>query len=178
MTIFRRIRTFLSGLLMMIAAVLFVIIPGDDKYMIIIGIIAVGLAFKALNDIIFYFVMARHMVGGKMILFQGVVVLDFAILAASMSHVPKIYILLYLAGIHAFSGVVETLRAMEARRAVDGPWKMKFSHGIVNLVLATACLIFIRQSNTALIIYSLGLMYSAVVRLFDAFGKTAFVVVY
>ena len=55
--------------------------------------------------------------------------------------------------------------------------KQEFSHGIVNLVLALACLVFIRRSHTALIIYSLGLMYSAVVRLFDAFGKTAFVVI-
>ncbi|MCR5830559.1 MAG: hypothetical protein K6G67_00265 [Lachnospiraceae bacterium] len=177
MTIFRRIRTFLSGLLMMIAAVLFVIIPGDDKYMIIIGIIAVGLAFKALNDIIFYFVMARHMVGGKMILFQGVVVLDFAILAASMSHVPKIYILLYLAGIHAFSGVVETLRAMEARRTVEGPWRMKLGHGIVNFLLALACIIFIRRIDTAVLIYSLGLIYSAVIRMIGAFRRTTFIVI-
>ena len=112
-----------------------------------------------------------------MILIQGVIIFDFAIITGSLADVPKIYILLYLIGIHAFSGVVEILRAMEARRTVDGPWKIKFSHGIVNLILATACLIFIRQSNTALIIYSLGLMYSAVVRLFDAFGKKAFVVI-
>ena len=177
MTIFQRIRTFLSGLLMMIAAVLFVILPGDDKYMVIIGIIAVGLAFKALNDIIFYFVMARHMVGGKMILFQGVVVLDFAILAASMSHVPKIYILLYLAGIHAFSGVVETLRAMEARRTVEGPWRMKLGHGIVNFLLALACIIFIRRIDTAVLIYSLGLIYSAVIRMIGAFRRTTFIVI-
>lgn len=177
MTIFRRIRTLLSGLLMMIAAVLIVIIPGDDKYMIIIGIIAVGLAFKALNDIIFYFVMARHMVGGKMILFQGVVVLDFALLAASMSHVPKIYILLYLAGIHAFSGVVETLRAMEARRTVEGPWRMKLGHGIVNFLLALACIIFIRRIDTAVLIYSLGLIYSAVIRMIGAFRRTTFIVI-
>ena len=177
MTIFRRIRNFLLGLLMMIAAVLFVSMPGDDKYMIIIGILAVGLAFKALNDIIFYFVMARHMVGGKMILFQGVVVLDFAILTASMSHVPKIYILLYLAGIHAFSGVVETLRAMEARRTVEGPWRMKLGHGIVNFLLALACIIFIRQINTAVLIYSLGLIYSAVIRMIGAFRRTTFIVI-
>lgn len=112
-----------------------------------------------------------------MILIQGVIIFDFAIITGSLADVPKIYILLYLIGIHAFSGVVEILRAMEARRTVAGPWKMKFSHGVVNFILAIACLIFIRQSNTALIIYSLGLMYSAVVRLFDAFGKTAFVVV-
>ena len=159
-------------------ALFFILFPSDKAYMIVVAILTFGLAVAGIKDIMFYFSMAKHMVGGKMILIQGVIILDFAIITGSLANVPKIYILLYLIAVHAFSGVVEVLRAMEARRAVDGPWKMKFSHGIVNLILALACLIFIRQSNTALIIYSLGLMYSAVVRLFDAFGKTAFVVVY
>ena len=85
--------------------------------------------------------------------------------------------LLYLIAIHAFSGAVEILRAMEARRTVDGPWKVKFSHGIVNILLALSCLIFIKQTNTALIIYSAGLAYSAVIRIISALRKTAFVVI-
>ena len=164
-------------MIMFTVALFFILFPSDKAYMIVVFILSLGLAIAGIKDIAFYFTMAKHMVGGKMILIQGVIILDFAIITGSLANVPKIYILLYLIGVHAFSGVVEVLRAMEARRAVDGPWKMKFSHGVVNFILAIACLIFIRQSNTALIIYSLGLMYSAVVRLFDAFGKTAFVVI-
>ena len=177
MTAFQRIKKILFSFLMFSVALFFILFPSDKAYMIVVSILTFGLAVAGIKDIMFYFSMARHMVGGKMILIQGVIILDFAIITGSLANVPKIYILLYLIGVHAFSGVVEVLRAMEARRAVDGPWKMKFSHGIVNLILALACLIFIRQSNTALIIYSLGLMYSAVVRLFDAFGKTTFVVI-
>ncbi len=177
MTAFQRIKKILFSFLMFSVALFFILFPSDKAYMIVVAILTFGLAVAGIKDIMFYFSMARHMVGGKMILIQGVIILDFAIITGSLANVPKIYILLYLIGVHAFSGVVEVLRAMEARRAVDGPWKMKFSHGIVNLILALACLIFIRQSNTALIIYSLGLMYSAVVRLFDAFGKTTFVVI-
>ena len=162
---------------MFAVAVFFIFKPSDKAYMIVVAILSIGLAVAGIKDIIFYFTMARYMVGGKMILIQGVIIFDFAIITGSLANVPKIYIILYLIGIHAFSGVVEILRAREARKAVDGPWKMKFFHGTVNLILAIACLIFIRQSNTALIIYSMGLMYSAVVRLFDAFGKTAFVVI-
>ena len=177
MTAFQRIKKILFSFLMFSVALFFILFPSDKAYMIVVAILTFGLAVAGIKDIMFYFSMAKHMVGGKMILIQGVIILDFAIITGSLANVPKIYILLYLIGVHAFSGVVEVLRAMEARRAVDGPWKMKFSHGIVNLILALACLIFIRQSNTALIIYSLGLMYSAVVRLFDAFGKTTFVVI-
>ena len=176
MTVYQRIKKILFSLCMLAAALFFILNPSDDSYQIVVGILSIGLAIAGIKDIVFYFTMARHMVGGKMILIQGVIIFDFAMITGSLADVPKIYILMYLIGIHAFSGVVEILRAMEARRTVDGPWKIKFSHGIVNIILAIACLIFIRQSNTALIIYSLGLMYSAVVRLFDAFGRTAFVV--
>jgi uncharacterized membrane protein HdeD (DUF308 family) len=162
---------------MFAVALFFIINPSDEAYSVVVAILSIGLAIAGIKDIVFYFTMARHMVGGKMILIQGVIIFDFAIITGSLANVPKIYILLYLIGVHAFSGVIEIMRAMEARRTVDGPWKIKFSHGIVNLILAIACLIFIRQSNTALIIYSLGLMYSAVVRLFDAFRKKAFVVI-
>ena len=177
MTLFQRIKKILLSMIMFTVALFFILFPSDKAYMIVVFILSLGLAIAGIKDIAFYFTMAKHMVGGKMILIQGVIILDFAIITGSLANVPKIYILLYLIGVHAFSGVVEFLRAMEARRAVDGPWKMKFSHGVVNFILAIACLIFIRQSNTALIIYSLGLMYSSVVRLFDAFGKTAFVVI-
>ncbi len=177
MTVYQRIKKILFSLCMFAVALFFIINPSDEAYSVVVAILSIGLAIAGIKDIIFYFVMARHMVEGKMILIQGVIIFDFAIITGSLTDVPKIYILLYLIGVHAFSGVIEIMRAMEARRTVDGPWKIKFSHGIVNLILAIACLIFIRQSNTALIIYSLGLLYSAVVRLFDAFRKKAFVVI-
>ena len=177
MTVFQRIRSILLGLVMIGIAIALIDDTSDQKYMVIISIVALGLALQGLKDIIFYFTMAKHMVGGKMILFQGVVVLDFALLTASLTDVPRIYILLYLVGIHAFSGVIETMRAMEARRTVAGPWKLKLSHGIINFALALSCLIFIKNTNTAVMIYSIGLIYSAVIRIITAFRKTAFVVI-
>ena len=177
MTVFQRIRGVFVGVLMLVFAVILIVNPSDDIYMLLIIILALGLAISGIKDIIFYFTMARHMVGGKMILVQGVIVLDFAMLTGSLSDVPKFYVLLYLIGVHAFSGVVETLRALESKRTVDGPWKLKLSHGIVNFLLAAACLIFIRHADTALIIYGIGLMYSAVIRIITAFRKTAFMVI-
>ena len=66
---------------------------------------------------------------------------------------------------------------MEARKTVDGPWKLKFSHGVINIALALSCLVFIRHSKTALIIYSIGLAYSAAIRILSAFRRTAFIVI-
>ncbi len=177
MTGLQRIRKVLFGIGMLLVAAVLLSDPSEEAYMIIILILALDLMIIGIRNILFYFVMAKHMVGGKMILIQGVIILDFAMITGSLADVPKIYILLYLIGIHAFSGVVEVLRAMEAKRTVEGPWKLKMSHGLINFALALACLVFIRKANTALMIYSLGLIYSAVIRIVGAFRKTTFVLI-
>ncbi len=177
MSVTQRIKRILLGLMMLLAAIAFLVLPEDGTYSIIIALLALGLAIRGIKDIAFYFTMARHMVGGKMILFQGVVVLDFALFTGSLHDVPKIYILLYLVGIHAFSGAIEILRALEAKRTVGGPWKMKMGHGLINLGLALTCLIFLHSTSTAVIIYSIGLLYSAIVRIISGFRRTAFVVI-
>jgi hypothetical protein len=66
---------------------------------------------------------------------------------------------------------------MEARKKVAGPWKLKLGHGIINFLLALACVVFIKQTNTALIIYCIGLINSAVIQIISAFRRTAFVVI-
>ena len=172
---FQRIKGVLAGLVMLAVAALLIAYPYDGKYMIIVGILSLGLTIGGIKNIIFYFRMARHMVGGKLILVQGVIILDLAFLTGSLTTVPRVYILLYLIVMHAFYGIIEVLRAMESKRAVEGPWKLKFGHGLVNFTLSLACLVFIRYPNTAVIIYSLGLIYSAVIRIISSFRRTTFI---
>ena len=177
MNVIQRIKKILFALVMIAAAVVFIIAPPEYSLVIIVAILSLGFAAKSIMDIIFYFRMARHMVGGKLILFKGVLMLDLALLSLSLYNIPTIFILLYLIGIYAFSGVIDILRALESRKAVEGPWKLKFSHGLVNIALAVVCLIFINSMLFAVLIYSAGLIYSAVMRIISAFRKTAFVVI-
>ena len=177
MTLFQRMTNVLIGILMLAVAIFFIVDPSDDAYIFVLAVLTTGLTIQAMKDIIFFFTLARHMVGGKMILLKGVILLDFALFTGSMSDVPKIYILLYLIAIHAFSGAVEVLRAMEARRAVSGPWKMKFTHGIIDFFLALSCLLFIKHPYTALIIFSIGLIYSGLMRIAGAFRRTTFMLI-
>ena len=71
---FQRIRGVLIGLVMLIAAFAFIAYPSEDVYITIVTILALGLAIAGIRDIIFYFRMARHMIGGKMILIQGAII--------------------------------------------------------------------------------------------------------
>ena len=96
MTLFQRIKKILFALLMIVVAVMLLALPDEDGLDVVLFILMLGFAIKGIKDIIFYFTMARHMVGGKMILFQGVVVLDFAMFTGSLTDVPRIYVMVYL----------------------------------------------------------------------------------
>ena len=176
MNVFQRFKSAFIGIALLLAAGLIMHL-GEDAYIFVILGLAVAFIAKALKDIIFYFRMARHMVGGKMILFKGVIILDFALYTSSLMDASKLFMLLYLIVIYAFSGVIEILRAMEAKSTVDGPWKMKFCHGVINILIALSCLFFIRQMQIALIIYCIGLIYSAVIWIISAFRKTTFILI-
>ena len=97
----------------------------DEKaYPVIVGVYATALEFMGIRLIWYYFTMARHMVGGRSILYRGVLFVDFGVFTGSLALVPHIYVLLYLAGTLAFSAVVDLLRAKEAK-GIDSPWKLK-----------------------------------------------------
>ena len=174
---FQRIKEAGIGLLMVMAAVMLMVNPGDYAYAVVVWILTLGLAITGIRNIVFYFTMAKHMVGGKTMLIQGVILLDFGLITASLTDVPRIYILLYLIGVHAFWGVILVLRALESKKAVEGPWKLKLSHGLVNFLLAIACVVFISRQDTAIIIFGAGLIYSAVMRIITAFRRTAFILI-
>ena len=94
MTLFQRIKRVLFSVCMFAAALFFILNPSDEAYMAVVSILSIGLAVTGIKDIVYYFTMAKHMVGGKIILIQGVIILDFAIVTGSLTNVPKIFILM------------------------------------------------------------------------------------
>ena len=174
MTNIKRLMEVLSGLIMILFGVLLFYSP-ESAYLIVVSTLSLTFAAIGLRNLFYYFTMARYMVNGRLILYKGIILLDFGLLTASFIDVPRIYLILYLAIIHAFSGAVEILRAMEARRYGARSWKLKFSHGIINLSLAICCLAFIKMTNLAIYIYAAGLIYSAIIRIITAFRRTTLV---
>ena len=115
MTSVQRVKKVLAGILMLVCCFALVTDPETGFYFVAL-ILSVSLFLYAARSLIYYFTMARHMVGGKSILFRGIIVLDLAVFTFSMVDDPKLYIILYLLGIHAFAGLMGILRALEARR--------------------------------------------------------------
>ena len=151
--------------------------PEDGFYLVAL-ILSVSLFLYAVRCILFYFAMSRHMVGGKSMLFQGIIVLDLAVFTVSMVDDPKYFIILYLLGIHAFAGLVGILRALEARRFQSPSWRRNMLSGAVNLIIAVLAVIaglFLPDTRDLVYLYAGCLFYSACAQIASAFRKTAIV---
>ena len=170
----QRVLNLLMGMFMMFMAFVLVCIP-EDGYELIIAALSIGLVCGGIRSLYFYFTMARHMVGGKRLLYRGVIVLDFGLFTASLSYIPHFYILLYLLGIHMFSGAMDIWSALDAKKLGSDHWRLKLSRGVIDVVIGILCLVFIRQRDTAVYIYCAGLVYNGIMRVLASLRRTAMV---
>lgn len=170
-----RIRNVFIGILMILLSFIMLWLEPEQSFLIAALILSPALLIKGIGLLIYYFTMARHMVGGKIQLYVGLIVLDFGMFTLTLTNIPHLYLILYMLGTHAFGGVINILRAREAKRNGASSWKLKASQGVVNLVVAVLCLFSLGSTRLLVVIYCLGLLYSAVVRIITAFRKTAIV---
>ena len=170
MTIWQRLRKILWGILMILIG-LSLIVFGEEAYMVIIGIFSLTLEIMGLRMLWFYFRMARHMVGGRNILFRGILFFDFGVFTGSLAWVPRMYVLMYLAGTLIFSGVVDLLNARQAR-AIESSWKLKTFQGGCKEVIAAGCLVFMRSGARVVYIYAIGFIFSAIMNIINSFRRT------
>lgn len=162
---------------MILGAVLMAAYP-DRGYLVFTAVLGISLLIGGIRTLIYYFTMARHMVGGKTILYKAVILLDLGVFAMSLTELPRAYVILYMIGAHVFSGVVDILHALEGRRMEDPKWKRQALFAAGNLVVALlagmAGLVF-HSSDLVVYIYCVCLIYTAVTRIAMAFKRTAIV---
>ena len=175
MTLVQRLRTVLGALLTILCAILLLFLK-EDGYLLVCFLLSLSLIAYGVRTLIYYFTMARHMVDGRGVFFKGVLVLDFGLFTLSISQNYSTFIVLYLLFARAFSGVVEVLRALEAKRFQSGSWRLSMAQGVINIAFALAAVIFgflLGDMRDLTLIYAAGLVWSAVIQLVSAFRKTA-----
>ena len=173
MTKIQRIRTIFESLMLLLCAALLFLAP-DKGYQVIVRILSIVLIVNGMRYLIFYFAMARNMVDGKLILFYGIIALDLGLLAYTLQNIPPIYIVLYLLITHLFSGVVDVLRAMEARR-LGSRWRLNIAIGAANILLAFVCGFCLHRLSLLTYLYAIGLVYAACLRLGQVFRRSAII---
>ena len=118
------------------------------------------------------------MVGGKRVLYRGIIYLDIGIFTSAVADSAQIYIVLYLAVIHAFNGFIDVMRAREAYGLGSPGWKGTALNGVTNVIIAAVVIAggFILHSvRVVMYIYAAGLIYSGVVRIATSLRKSAIV---
>ena len=70
MTIWQKLKNVLSAVLMILIGIVMLLF-GEKAYMVIISVFSLTLEIMGLRMLVFYFSMARYMVGGRNILFRG-----------------------------------------------------------------------------------------------------------
>lgn len=170
----QRIKNVLIGILIILGAVILIAFP-EEGIIITASILSLSLFVYGIKTLIYYITMTRHMVGGRIMLYLAVVVLDLGMFTMMLTNIPKMYIALYLVVVYAFSGAIDILRALEAKKYQAPSWRFSLISGIINVVIAILCIVFIGSTNMIVYLYSAGLIYSAIARIVTAFRKTAIV---
>jgi uncharacterized membrane protein HdeD (DUF308 family) len=170
----QRIKSILIGAAILLGSVILIAFP-DEGLTIVSAILSLSLFIYGVRTLIYYLTMARHMVGGRIILYLAVIVLDFGMFTMMMTNIPKIYIVLYLLAVYAFAGVIDILRALEAKSYQAPSWRLSLISGVVNVAVAILCVVFIGSTRMIVYLYCAGLIYAAVVRIVTALRKTAIV---
>lgn len=171
---FQRVKSIIAALLIL-ACCLVLIIEPDGGASVIMVILSVSLIVMGVNSVIYFITMARHMVGGRSVLYKGLIILDIGIFTLTIVDTSIVYIIAYLLAFYVFTGVVDVLRAMEAKRFQSPTWKAKLVFGLLNIaagICALVCGIVFRSARIVVYIYSAGLVYSACSRIASAFKRT------
>ena len=168
-----RVKNLLIGIVMIVFALLLLIWPqfGTPMIMLVCG---AALLVYGLYSLIFWFTMARNMVGGKWIFYRSILLLDLGAFMLAAYNGSERLIFLYLMVLLAATGAIDLVRALEFRKE-GAPWKLRAIIGAACIAILIAGLIYRKNPNTLVYIFCLGMLASAISRIASVFRKTAVV---
>ena len=170
----KRIENIITGLVLIFCAV-FLIRKPEHGYDMVLVLLSVSFAVYGLKQLIYYFMMARYMVGGKVSFYQGIILFDFGLFTFNLASIPEIYILLYLIAVNFVSGIIDIAGAIDKMKSGATNWKLGLAEGIISVLAVVFCVIFRHNHNMMVYIYCAGIIQSALLKIVSAFRKTAIV---
>jgi len=173
MTNWEKVKTVFSSVLVIACSILMMLLPEEGHYFVI-AILCVVLLLRGLRDLVYYFSMGRYQVGGKIILYKGIIIFDLGLFTFGLSDLPQQYVMLYLLAYYIFTGGINILRAREAK-SLGAPWKFKMLSGIFCLGISALCILNFGSNEVMLYILCSGFIYSAILRCFVVLRRNAIV---
>lgn len=176
MSFTKRVYNIISGLIMIMFGV-FLFIDTEDGMDLVIAALVFTLIIYGLKQTLYFFTMARHMVGGRMILYRGVIILDIGLFMLLTLDDPSIYVALYLIGGLALSGAIAILKGLEAKKLQIKSCNRTIFYGIVKIIIAGFSLFHLNSYNMLVYIFAVGVVFSALTRIAEALRKSAIIFV-
>ncbi|MBQ9021902.1 MAG: hypothetical protein IJ131_01835, partial [Eggerthellaceae bacterium] len=100
----QRVGHAILGVLMLLCA-LILFTSSRSGEILVASILGLMLVVYGLQKIIYYFTMARHMVGGYSLLFVGIITIDAGAFFLTLADQPQIVIVIYLISYFGIMGV-------------------------------------------------------------------------
>lgn len=171
MTKLQRIGSLVFGLLMIACGIVLLLEP-QNGLIVVAAILAAALVLFGVRMLVYYIRMARHMVGGLTVLIIAIIAIDVGAFGAAMVvENPVLAIAMYLSTYHTVAGFLSIARGIESKM-FRSSWIPKVVTGLISLALASLCTSFVNSGEVVIWIFCIGLFYSAVVRLVEAFRPT------
>ena len=170
----RRVFNVLTGLFVILFG-LFMFSGQDQAYKAMLFFLEIAMIIRGVRLLVYYNSMARHMVGGKIILYEGIFFLDVGLLFINIDDLPWMYVMMYLVIGLAISGVVDLLRANEIRLLESGHWKYQTFTGIVKITATIISFASIKYPFILVNVYSFGVIHSGVAKIVSAVRPGAIV---
>lgn len=169
---FTRISNVLTGLFTILISILMFAVP-DLGYVLATLIFGVALMIRGIRQLLYFFSMGIHMVGGKIILYRALITIDIGLFTLSIHGTGQRYVLFYFSIYYLFAGIISIFRALESHRLEAGSWKMKLVSGLFDIVIVVICLVNNNSESVMLDVLCFALIVSAVTRIMMAFKKSA-----
>lgn len=161
MTNFQRIFTIVKSVILIILALLTMFSPSVGYYVLLM-ILNITLLIYGIRLLIYYFSLARFKVGGLWTLYKSIIIIDLSLLLMSIQWAPQKLVMIVLILLLAFEGVVFIMKAMKSKTLDSEKWKSQLFLGIILFIIAIICIVTIKSTQFATILYSLAIIVSAV----------------
>lgn len=153
--------------------VIVIVLPIESSSDIIAFIIGILISLKALKGLIFYFVSAKNMVGGRKILINNIVLLDFGLVSFFVTVKHSELAMLYFIIILVILAAIDILRAIEIKNNDGKRWILRLIKGIVTLVLGILCMVFIKSPYIMATIFGVAWLIYGVSGAIQVFKRTS-----
>lgn len=174
MSSIRRFFKIIYGMLLILSAVLLLIKPKEAAIYVIL-VLDIALLIYGLRMFVYYFTMARFMVGGIVTLYKSIIVIDFGLFIFYLDNLPYRLMMLYLVAIMGLHSITTILGSFEMKRVENRNWKIRLAYGVITMMLAIGSLFMFETENIVTIIFCIGLINSAFYNIVAAFRKSAII---